>query len=374
MTDIEGFSAPGFEAVAEAFGRNFTEYGEVGAAFAAYRDGELVVDLWGGTASPSEPWQRDTLQLIFSGTKGLAAGCVLWLVERGRLDLDAPVARYWPEFGAAGKHGITVADVLTHQSRLPGIVRPFSVPEMLDARFMAVVLAAQPPTADPRAAFIYHALTFGWLVDELVRRVDGRGVAQLFAEEFAAPLGLEVWIGLPDKLHHRATVMTAAPGALIGLPPPDDELLATVLRNPLVLDGAPEIWNSPEYRRAGMVAVGAFGTARSLARYYACLARGGELDGVRVLEEATVDAGCRERRRGKSALWGSEFAYATGFELTPDVFGPAPDAFGHAGFGGSRHAAWPAARVGFSYVMSQVRSAYPDPRPLGLLAALHLAL
>jgi CubicO group peptidase (beta-lactamase class C family) len=377
--DTYGFTAPGYARVAEAFARNLTDHGEVGAAFAAYRDGEPVVDLWGGLADRAgrRPWQEDTLQLVFSGAKGLVAACVLLLVERGLLDLDAPAAAYWPEFAAAGKDRVTVAEIMSHQARLPGVQAPFSTAQLLDAPFMAGLLAAQQPSPDPRAAFTYHALTYGWLAGELVRRTDGRDVGDFFAEEFAAPLGLEVWLGLPDELHSRAATTHAGPG-LLAAPgePPSGDALRDLTRNPLLAAGAQEVWNSAAFRRSAPAAVSAFGTARSLARFYACLARGGELDGARVLRQSTVDLGRRELRRGTEGLWGSPMAYGVGFELHTELglFGPAPDAFGHAGAGGSRHGAWPAHRVGFSYATNHIRADQPDRRPLDLLAALHTAV
>ncbi|WP_406335200.1 serine hydrolase domain-containing protein [Streptomyces sp. NBC_00203] len=374
--DIHGHTAPGFDAVAEVFGRNFKEHEEAGAAFAAYRDGELIVDLWGGTADPDSgrPYTTDTLQLVFSGAKGLTAACVLLLVERGLLDLDTPAAHYWPEFATAGKAGITVAEIMSHQARLPGIQAPFSEAEFLDPRHMAGLLAAQAPSDDPRAGFMYHALTYGWLAGELIHRVDGRSVGALFADEFAGPLGLDVWLGLPDAEHHRAATTLAGPGVLA--PPPDDDPLRVLTRNPLAAPDAPALWNSAAFRRAEVPAVGAHVTARSMAGFYACLARGGELDGVRVMKEATVELGRRELRCGTEPLWGSPMAYGAGFELQTELglFGPAPDAFGHAGAWGSRHGAWPGSRVGFSYAMNRTRAVWPDRRPLDLLAALHDAL
>jgi CubicO group peptidase (beta-lactamase class C family) len=378
MGIIDGFTAPGFEAVSRAFEHNLTDRGEVGAAFAAYHDDQLVVDLWGGLADPAtgRPWAADTVQLLFSGTKGLVAAVVLLLVERGLIDLDAPMARYWPEFGAAGKAAITVAEVMSHQARLPGLQAEVTREDALDHRAMAALLAAQASVDDPRAGFMYHSLSFGWLVGELVHRVAGRAIGEVFAAEFAEPLGLEVWIGLPDKHHHRAATTLAGPGLI---PDPDapapEDPLRRLASSPFMADGAPAFWNSAAYRRAGVVAAGAHGTARAMARFYACLARGGELDGVRVLQESTVELGRRERRRGIEPLWGSPIAYATGFELQTPLagFGPAADAFGHAGAGGSRHAAWPGQRVGFSYAMNQLRVP-PDRRPLDLLDALHTAV
>ncbi|WP_327129511.1 serine hydrolase domain-containing protein [Streptomyces sp. NBC_01727] len=375
--DVQGFTATGFEAVAEVFARNFERYGDVGAAFAAYRDGEPVVDLWGGTADPAtgRPWYGDTLQLVFSGAKGLTAACVLLLIERGLLDLDAPAARYWPEFAAAGKDRITVGEILSHQARLPGVQAPYNTEELLDPEHMAKLLAAQAPAQDPRAGFIYHALTWGWLVGELVRRVDGRTVGVFFAEEFARPLGLDIWLGLPDEQHHRAATALAGPGVLQPQAEDDDPLLV-LTRNPLLTPDAPALWNSAAFRRAELPAVGAHVTASSMARFYACLAQGGELDGVRVLKAATVELGRREMRRGFASLWDAPMAYGAGFELRTELalFGPPPNTFGHAGAGGSRHGAWPGERIGFSYTMNLTRAEFPDRRPLDLLDALHDAV
>ena len=183
----EGYVAPGYEPVREAFERNFAERGELGAAFAAFRNGEPVVDLWGGIAdrASGRPWREDTLQLIYSGTKGLVALCVLMLIDRGKLRLDDPVNRHWPEFG---KPEILVRHIVSHTARLPGIDTPITVADLHDDRRMAAILAAQAPNPDPRAALCYHALTYGWLCGELVRRVDGRSVGRFFAEEVAGPL------------------------------------------------------------------------------------------------------------------------------------------------------------------------------------------
>jgi CubicO group peptidase (beta-lactamase class C family) len=346
----------GYEHVAEAFERNFTERGEFGAAFAAYHRGQLVVDLWGGTADPEtgRAWDRDTIHLMFSGTKGLTSACILLLVQRGQVSLDDPLSRYWPEFGAEGKESTTIAEVLSHQARLPWVDAGYA--DLLDHDVMAAHLAAQAPASDPRAGFMYHAVTWGWLLDELVRRVDGRTVSRFFADEFAVPLGLEVWIGLPEELHWRVATMVAPDGVLVD--GPWSELNRP---NPLWVPGSEKIWNSDEYRSAGLAAVGGYATARGMAGFYASLL------GEGVLEPETVELGRREIRRGIEPAWGSPMAYGAGFELqTGD--GPA-DAFGHAGAGGSRHGAWPGRETAYSYLMNQVRVG-PDARSLTLLDAL----
>ena len=206
---VGGFVAPGFEPVREQFERNFAERGELGAAIAAIREGETVVDLWGGLAdrASGRPWTADTMQIIFSGSKGLVSICMLMLMERGLIALDAPVARYWPEFAQAGKEHVLVRDVVAHTARLPGLETPVTWQEATDARRMAALLAAQPQSADPRAATCYHALTFGWLCGELVLRTDGRSIGRFFAEEVAGPLELDLWIGLPEEQEPRVATI-----------------------------------------------------------------------------------------------------------------------------------------------------------------------
>jgi CubicO group peptidase (beta-lactamase class C family) len=170
-TVSEGFVAPGFEPVREEFERNFSDRGDTGAAFAAYRDGELVLDLWGGIADRDrgERWQRDTMQVIFSGTKALVGICLLMLIERGQLSAEAPVCEYWPEFAAHGKDAVTVSDVASHRARLPVVRKPLREQDICNDVMLAAALAEQPQEKDPRAASMYHALTYGWLCGELVR-------------------------------------------------------------------------------------------------------------------------------------------------------------------------------------------------------------
>ncbi|MEA2254454.1 MAG: hypothetical protein QOG35_499 [Solirubrobacteraceae bacterium] len=376
--------APGFEAVAEEFERNLAERGDGGGAFAAVVDGEPVVDLWGGSADPEDgrPWREDTLAVIFSGTKGLVALCLLMLADRGQLDVDAPVSRYWPEFGAHGKGDVLVRDVMSHQARLPGVLTPVTHDDLLDDRRMAALLANQPRDDDPRAAFVYHALTYGWLCGELARRVDGRSIGRFFAGEVAGPLGLDAWIGLPAELEPRVARLHLGPGSGSStvFDPAEqgarDPLFGATWGNPPLLGGG-LAWNTPAMHAAEIPGAGAVASARSLARLYGCLARGGELDGVRLLSASTLDAGLREQVRGYEALLEKEMAFGLGFALqgNPRDFGAPLDGFGHCGAGGSCHGAWPTERVGFSYTMNQLRDdAEVDPRPEALVGALHAAV
>lgn len=377
---VGGFVLPGFEPVRDAFVSNFAVRDELGAAFAVTLDSEPVVDLWGGIADDGsgEGWERGTLQVIFSGTKALVAVCLLMLVDRGVLELEMPVSRYWPEFGAHGKGQVTVAELVSHRARLPAVRAAVGERDLIDGARLAALLADQPPDPDPRAATTYHAFTFGWLCGELLRRVDGRTVGRFFAEEVAAPLGLELWIGLPSELERRVSVICYAPrwGRRVPLAADAlaaDGLLASVWGNPPMfpLDHLP--WNRPDWHAAEIPAAGGIGTARSVARLFGCLACGGELDGVRLLSESALLDGRRERSRRWDQLHDAPDVFAAGFQLQTELkpFGPPPDAFGHRGAGGSVHCAWPSQRIGISYAMNSLDD-YDrvDPRGAALIEAL----
>lgn len=377
--------APGFERVAEEFERNFRERGELGASFSAVVEGECVLDLWGGVADRQRggPWARNTLQLIFSGTKGLVAMCLLVLLDRDKLELDAPVCEYWPEFAACGKRDVMVRDVVTHTAGLPGLMTPVRVDEIVDDRRMARLLAAQPVFSDPRARQTYHPLTFGWLCGELVRRIDGRSIGTFFADEFARPLGLEIYIGLPHELEERVSRLECAetwgtdpfmcPEALgqheiLG----EDELARAIWANPPLFGRETFPWNERSFHASEIPGAGGIGTARSIAALY------GALDGR--ISRAALDLAARELEARPDALaesTGIEMVerYSVGFMLQNELqlLGPPADAFGHPGAGGSVHGCWPAARTGFSYAMNLLRDDYPqgDPRPAALLRSLH---
>ncbi|HTX01392.1 MAG TPA: serine hydrolase domain-containing protein [Acidimicrobiales bacterium] len=379
---IGGFVAPGLEAVREEFERNFAERGEVGAAFAATRHGELVVDLWGGLADSDagRPWTADTAQVVFSGTKGLVALCLLMLVDRGALDVEDPVARYWPEFAEHAKDSLTVAELASHRARLPAVEGLETPEDFLDPLRLAQLLASQRQSDDPRAGFVYHALTYGWLCGELVRRVDGRSVGAFFAEEVAGPLGLQIWIGTPPEVEARIATLEYAPGwnslsIKAGLP--DDPLWAAIWTRPWVFPADDLYWNRRPFHEAEIPGAGGVGEARSMARLYGCLALGGELDGVRLLSEETLALGRRLRASGPDPFSGLSQAFGVGFAVQTErkTMGAPEDAFGHGGAGGSMHAAWPSQRVGVSYAMNQMRDADPvDARRAALLDRLYEAL
>ncbi|HET7721462.1 MAG TPA: serine hydrolase domain-containing protein, partial [Acidimicrobiales bacterium] len=273
--------AEGFEPVRDAFAANFVDPGELGAAVAVVVDGRPVVDLWGGLADAhtERAWVRDTPVLVYSATKGPAATCALLLWERGLLDLDAPVAEVWPEFAAGGKEAVTTRHLLTHQAGLPIFDEPITFAECHDPDLVAARLAAQTPHWAPGTAHGYHPLTWGWLVGEVVRRVSGRTVGTMVAEELAGPLGLDLWLGLPPE--REASVARLAPGRfdLSGMSPDDpgltfltaimdtDSLTFKAFANPPgQLDV--ESFNAPELHQAGWPAAGGISTARALATLY----------------------------------------------------------------------------------------------------------
>jgi CubicO group peptidase (beta-lactamase class C family) len=375
VTDVHGSVAPGFEGVRAAFADAVSDDGP-GAALAAVVDGETVVDLYAGRAG-DRPWQEDTICIVFSGTKGVVAAAVLVLVERGVLDLEAPVSRIWPEFAVAGKEDITVGDVLAHAAGLPGVTERLTLDDLAAPERIFELLAAQAPLVAPGGPS-YHALTYGWLVDAIVRRADGRHVAQVVADELCAPLHLDFRIGTHgDDLAHVAPTVRAPDfelSAFAGNAEPDPRLDA-VYGNP-PLSPARGGWNDPAVLEAEIPAGNGVGTARSIARLFGCLARGGELDGVRILRPETIELGARERSRGADPLSGRPLRFGAGFELhgTPSRLGPVHDAFGHTGSGGSSHGAWPSLRTGFSFVISELRTETADQRAPEILYALRDAV
>jgi CubicO group peptidase (beta-lactamase class C family) len=368
-----GWVATGYEAVEEEFERNFTDRGEIGCSFAAVRDGKPVADLWGGIADPhtGRPWREDTLQLIFSGTKGLVALCMLMLVERGQLNLDAPVARYWPEFAAEGKQDILVRHVVSHQSGLPAIRHHVRFDDIPDPQLLAGFLAEQRPFWPPGEQLCYHGLTYGWLCAELLRRIDGRTLGAFFDQEVRSPLDLDIWIGLPAELEPRVSVIVRRSEPRADESITDREISGLIRENPPILVGEPVVWNSRLYHGAEIGGAGGIGTARSIARLYGTLARGGESDGVRLLLPETLELGRRCLARGTDAIFGWPLAYGVGFALQTELreMGPPDSAFGHCGAGGSAHGAWPEWRVGFSYAMNEMRESME--RSDALLAALY---
>jgi CubicO group peptidase (beta-lactamase class C family) len=364
--DIGGAVAPGFEPVRDEFERNFVERGEVGAACCVYRGGEPVVDLWGGTTTVAggAPYTQHTLQMVASATKGALAIVAHRLAERGVLDLDAPVARYWPEFAAEGKADLPVRWLLSHQAGLPAVHRVLSKEDIAGWTVPVAALAAEPPVWTPGTDHGYHAVTYGWLVGEVINRVTGATCGQVFAEE-VAPLGLDLHVGLPAAEHHRVAPLIPAP------PPPDgqpDDLTARLLdpdslahRAFLVPSGLFTMMNDPALWAAEVPAINGMGTAHALARLYAAVI--GEVDGVRLVAPETLARATGEQCRGIDRVSGYETAYALGFQLS-FPFRPmaGPGSFGHYGLGGSVGFAHPGLGFAFGYTVNQMAPGTPADR------------
>ncbi|MGH7786274.1 MAG: serine hydrolase domain-containing protein [Candidatus Binatia bacterium] len=384
MSDIaiHGECAARFKPVREAFAEGFRSRDEVGAALALVHDGELVVDLWAGHADQARtrPWQRDTIVNIYSCTKAMVALCAHQLIERGRLDLDAPVAEYWPEFAQAGKSRLPVRWLLSHRSGLAAVKPLLPLEALYDWNAMCAALAAQEPWWEPGSAHGYHAVTFGWLVGEVVRRIDGRSLGTYFRDEIARPLGLDLHIGLAEAEHGRVAEMSEIPqGAAdpntIGLAEvifADPEGLAAraFVNPPSMALGV----NNAAWRSAEIPGANGHGSARDLARVYGALARGGDLDGVHVLDRAGIARCATEQSAGPDLVLQVPTRFGLGVMLTqarPDArFGPNPGAFGHPGAGGHLGFADPAARIGFGYVVNRMGPhILLDPRATALIEA-----
>ncbi|WP_031173108.1 serine hydrolase domain-containing protein [Streptosporangium roseum] len=389
MPEIDGDTAPGFEGVREAFAANLAGGQEVGAAVGVYLHGRKVVDLWGGIADPEtgRRWERDTLQVVFSTTKGVTAACAHLLSQRGELDLDAPVAEYWPEFAANGKDRVPVRWLLTHQAGLPAIDHPITPAEAIAWHPMVTALAAQRPFWEPGTEHGYHAHTYGWLVGEVVRRVTGRSLGTFLAEEIAAPLGLDLWIGLPETERHRVSRIVAAPLDLDALaridldalPEPAREVMGayadptSLTRRSMAVVTPLLNHDDPDEQAAEMPSTNGICTARALARFYAALI--GEVDGHRILASDTLAAATAEQVSGTDRVLRVPVRIGTGFGLpTPDAFWYSPTAFGFPGYGGSLGFADPANGLAFGYVMNHIQEGVPDRRAATLLDAVHSAI
>ncbi len=386
MIDISGGADDGFGPVVDRFRRNFDEFDELGAAFALYVGGVRRVDVWAGVADDrtGRAWDERTLQLVFSTTKGAAALCVARLVEEGLLDYDEPVVTWWPEFGAAGKEEITLGQVMSHRAGLPYVDQALTLDDLVAVEPVVQALAAQRPVWEPGTTHGYHALTYGWLVGEIVRRVTGRTLGRWFRDEVAVPLDLDFWIGLPESEESRVARLTAAS------PPRDPEALALVLQimgpgttgfKALTMSGAlmgigvaESPFNSRAVHATEMPAANGITDARSLARMYA--ASVGDVDGSRLVGPDVIRTAAAEASSGPDATLVVDSRFGYGFMLdgpmTPLL---GPRSFGHAGAGGSLGYADPEAEVGYGYVMNRMGSDIAgDPRTVALNDAVRACL
>jgi CubicO group peptidase (beta-lactamase class C family) len=383
--DVRGRCDPRFGAVRDAFAANFAERGETGAAACLVVHGTVVADLWSGRAGPgSRAWRRDTLVNVFSVGKGLIAACAARLAGQRRLDPDAPVARYWPEFAAGGKADITVRQLLSHQAGLPALRDRLPDGSMLDWAFMTRALAAEPPWWPPGTGHGYHVNTFGFLAGEVIRRVAGTSVGAMLRDQVAGPLGADVHIGLPAAEHGRvaefvwpqppdASGLAAGPGGASG--PADQHMIVNAYLNPPGLSGAGVV-NTAAWRAAEVPSANAHATAAGVARVYAALAGGGAAGGVRVVDAGALADAVAEQVRGDDLVLRRPSRFGLGFQLTQPErpLGPGPRAFGHFGAGGSVGLADPDAGVAFGYVTSQMGPRWRNPRNRALIDAVFASL
>jgi CubicO group peptidase (beta-lactamase class C family) len=390
---IRGYVAEGYEDVRDEFRANFERRREIGAAVAAYVDGEKVVDLWGGWANPRRRvrWEEDTMVLVYSTSKGLASMTLALAHSRGWLDYDELVATYWPEFAQNGKSGVTVRQLLGHEAGLPVIDEPLDLDKLRDFDVLAEILARQKPAWPPGTRHGYHGLSLGWYEGELLRRVDPqhRTLGRFFAEEIAAKLGLEIYFGLPEEVDHRrvARIQRArSPRELVelrNLPPP----MLRAFANPRSLTARafmnPRVWSPADldrrdYRTVESPASSAIGKVRDIARAYSALATGGKEMGVSAatLEELSRPASPPTRGWHDEVLR-VDTAFSLGYVKPSTLFrfGSSERAFGHPGAGGSFAFADPDRRVSFAYAMNRMgMHLNNDPREQALREALYRCL
>ena len=386
---VQGRCEPRFARVRDALAEILASGAEVGAALAVHVGGRAVVDLWAGwaDAARTRPWERDTLVNLYSIGKAVSAVCALRLVEAGRLDLDAPVARYWPEFAQAGKGDIPVRYVLTHQVALPAIARPLPSGAWRDWNLMTSALAAQAPWWEPGAGHGYHVNMQGFLIGEVVRRVTGMTYGTYLREHLAGPAGIDFFVGLTPALEARCAelvprpasaedealrkALSADPATLSGL----DLMRFNAYRNPPEVSGTGVV-NTHAWRTAEVPSTNGHGNARAVARLYSALAGDGTLDGERVLAPALIAEACRAHVHGDDIVLQRPTRFGLGFQLTmaERPLGPSPRAFGHFGAGGSLGFADPDAHVAFGYAMNQGRAGWQHKHVRHLIDLVYAAL
>lgn len=376
MTDavpVAGFVAPPFEAVRAAFIENFRKEDELGASFAVFVDGERVVHLYGGWRDRRReaPWTEETVACIYSSGKAVVAMLIARAVSEGALAYDAPVARYWPEFAAAGKARVTVAEALSHQAGLPGIAEEMPPEEWLDHDAICARLAAMAPLWPPGSRAGYHPQTFGFIAGELLRRATGRSVGRMLREDFAEPFGLSLFCGMRGEETARAAYMPKPPRA------PD---LGPLNRCKEIAFLKP--WSAPArvsreaWMAAELPASNAHADAASLAEIVQPFANRGRFRGREIIRPAALEEAFVERIRGEDLVLPFELSWAAGvMRNTLGHFGPSRTAFGHAGFGGSCVIFDPAHRLSAAYVMNRMSPhLVGDPRALRLINTVYGSL
>ncbi len=384
---IQGECDQRFNLVKEVFAENLQGVTEVGEGVAVTLGGQPVVDLWGGyiDSRHTSVWQKNTIVNVFSTTKGIVAICALRLVEAGLLDLDKPVAHYWPGFDKNGKDKITVRQVLSHQAGLPAIREKLPDEALYDWDRMCGALANEEVWWEPGSDHGYHAITFGWLVGEVIHRITGKTVGQYFKQELTDPLGLEFYLGLNDEQISRTARISQYKD--LSENPEPLPLIKEITENPSGMTSLAFInpfsivtgTNTEDWRRSEIPSANGHCTARALARLYGALACGGELDSVHVLGKEALDLCYEETSSGKDLVLKVGTRFSHGFMMSQDydgaAFGPGERSFGHPGAGGSVGFADPDAEIGFGFVMNRMGPhILLDPRATRLIDAVYTCL
>jgi len=375
MVEIQGFCDEQFASVKEAFEKNFKEGLEVGASFAATLNGKFIVDIWAGNADAAQtlPWEEKTIVNVYSTTKVMTAICALMLVDRGLLDLDSPVAKYWPEFAQNGKERILVRYLFSHSSGLAGWEEKIRSEDLYDWDKVVNLLASQKPWWEPGTKSGYHSSTFGYLLGELVRRITGKTLGIFFKEEVAEPLKADFHIGLPEEYDSRV-------GELIPPPPMDMSQIGDVDPNSIALKTFmnpiinPEDTKTRAWRVAELPADNGHGNARSIARITATIACGGELDGIRLLSIDTIEKALEEQSYGTDLVLmvPIRFGLGLGLQNKERPIGPNQRILYWGGWGGSVSIMDLDAKLSIAYVMNKmVTTTTGDPRSTRLIEALY---
>jgi CubicO group peptidase (beta-lactamase class C family) len=365
------------------FRENFEKFGELGAAVSIWQDGKPAVQLYDGScdARREKPWGPDTLVLVWSATKGIGSACVLHVLQEHGIGIDRTVAEFWPEFAQAGKEKITLARLLSHQAGLCALDARVDV---LDYNAVIRALEAQKPLWPPGAAHGYHARTFGFLLDELVRRIDGRTLSQYWREAFAQPLSLDFWIGLPAGENSRVASVYAAKSGRSPEPKQfyldlvtSGTLARKTFSSPYGLQSVSGM-NTPAVRAQPIVSFGGIGSASALAKFYSMLANDGKLEGQTFFSEETIEWMTTALADGMDRVFQIPTAFSAGFMKDPRnpagrMFGPSANAFGHPGAGGANAFADPENRLAFAYVMNQMEhQVLPNEKSLRLVEAIYM--
>lgn len=365
------------------FEENFKKLGDLGAAISLWQDGKALIDLHGGfrDARREHPWTKDTIVLIWSAAKGLASACTLYALQEHKIDIERRVAEFWPDFAQAGKEKITLAQLLSHSAGLAALDRRVNV---LDYAGVIDALERQKPNWPPGTAHGYHARTFGFLLDELVRRISGNSLDEYWRKTFAEPLKLDIWIGLPKTENERVATIYAPK---VSKPPKPKQFYLDVassgtfahkvFTSPHGLQAVSEM-NKPEIRAQPIVSFGAIGSANSLAKFYAMLANGGRMADRQFFSEKTIRWMTRTLSDGVDRVFQIPTAFSAGFmkdskDAPRRIFGRSTSSFGHPGAGGSHAFADLENKISFAYVMNQMeQSVLPNERSLRLVDAIYV--